>query len=58
MMFPKHPKTTRWGDSSVSRDCKKGTASRRETVEEKENIVSAFMGFLRSWARVEGAGKS
>jgi hypothetical protein len=36
MMFPKHRKTTRWGDSSVSRDCEEGTASRKETVEEEK----------------------
>jgi hypothetical protein len=58
MMFPKHWKTTEWSNSSVSRDCEKGTVSRKETVEEKENIASALMGFLRSWARVEGDGKS
>jgi hypothetical protein len=56
MMFPKHRKTTRWGDSSVSRDCEEGTASRKETVEEeKENIISALMGFLKSWKVLEKA---
>jgi hypothetical protein len=32
--------------------------SGKETVEERENIVDAFVGFLSSLARVEGNGRS
>ena len=59
MIFPKHRETTKGSNSNVSRGCEKRPALRKENAEErKESIVSAFMGFLRSWARVEGDGKS
>jgi hypothetical protein len=59
MMFPWHWTTIRWRRSNNRRDCEKGAESGKETVEEKqENLVVAFVGFLGSWARVEGDGKS
>jgi hypothetical protein len=48
----------RWSNSNNRRDCENGVAGGKETVEEKkENIIAAFVGFLRSWARVEGDGR-
>ena len=50
---------TTWSNSNNNRDCEKGAVRGEKTVEErKENIVAALVGFLRSWARVEGDGRS
>jgi hypothetical protein len=59
ILFPWKKKTTVSNSDSGSRDCEKETARGKETVEERnENIVAAFVGFLRSWARVEGNRRS
>jgi hypothetical protein len=47
-------RTKRSNGNSNGRDYVRG----EETAEEKEHIVAAFVGFLRSWARVEGDGRS
>lgn len=59
MMFPwTWVRTKRSNGNSNGTDYEKGIARGKETAEEKENIVAAFVGFLRSWARVEGDGRS
>lgn len=47
-------RTKRSNGNSNGRDYVRG----KVTAEEKEHIVAAFVGFLRSWARVEGDGRS
>ena len=45
-MFPRHWTKARQSNSNDRRDCEKGAAGRKQTVEEKkENIVAAFVGF-------------